>query len=69
MIDKFINDEFGNYTFIILSILIGLLVILIIYPNIMNQNQNEGFKIDEQINQILNKFRLLDFQIARRFHH
>ena len=55
MIDQFINDEFGNYTFIILSILIGLLVILIIYPNIMNQNQNEGFKIDEQINQILNK--------------
>ncbi len=50
---QLIKDEPTDFTFIILSVLIGLFIILFIYPSIMNQNHNEGFQIDNQVNQIL----------------
>ena len=50
---QLIKEEPSDYTFIILSILVGLLVIFVIYPNILNQNQNEGFQIDQKVNEIL----------------
>ncbi len=49
---QLIKEESSDYSFILLSILIGVLFIFIIYPKIMNQNQNEDFKIDQQINEI-----------------
>ena len=48
-----IKDESPDYIFIILSILIGSLVIFIIYPNIIKKNKNEGFQIEQQVNNIL----------------
>ena len=49
---QLIKEESSDYSFILLSILIGILFIFIIYPCIMNQNQNEDFKIDQQISEI-----------------
>jgi hypothetical protein len=47
-----IKEESSDYSFILLSILIGVLFIFIIYPCIMNQNQDEDLKIDQQISEI-----------------
>jgi len=50
---QLIKAEESDNTFLILAILIGILIIFVIYPNIMSQNQNEGFQIDQQVNKIL----------------
>jgi len=50
---QLIKAEDSDNTFLILSILIGILIIFVIYPNIMSQNHSEGFQIDQQVNKIL----------------
>ncbi len=64
---QLIKDEPVDYSFIILSILIGILVIYIIYPNIINQNYNEGFQIDQKVNQIIaNNLPKLDQRVCSK---
>jgi hypothetical protein len=42
-----------NDSFLILSILIGLLIFFYLYPNIMDQSKKEGFQIDDQVNKLI----------------
>lgn len=52
---QLVKDDASDYVFIILSVLIGILFIFIVYPNIMSQNQTEGFQIDQQVSNMLPK--------------
>jgi len=40
-------------SFLILSILFGLVIFFYLYPNIMNQSKKEGFQIDDKVNNLI----------------